>query len=96
MIVPTIKHNFRDYLAPNGDVRLSVCPAFTAYISVTMGWILIKLGENVGTSVQLIVLKFEHSAAKGNTTHKGKTVYRKTIMLRQTVTLATAILFIRS
>ena len=50
---------------------MSVCPAFTAYISVTMGWILIKLGENVGTLVQLIVLKFEHSAVKGNTTDKG-------------------------
>ena len=72
----------------------------------------------------MIVLKFEHSAAKGKNTHKGqkflcvseqfesiethfflenfeqfaakemplKTVYRETIMLRQTVTLATAIL----
>ena len=37
-----------------------------------MDWILIKLGENVGTLVQLIVLKFEHSAAKGKNTHKGK------------------------
>ena len=53
------------------SVCVSVCPAFTAYISVTMGWILIKLGGNVGTLVRLIVLKFEHSAAKGNTTHKG-------------------------
>ena len=51
-------------------VCLCVCPAFTADISVTMGWILIKLGGNVGTQVRLIVLKFEHSAAKGNTTHK--------------------------
>ena len=52
---------------------LSVCPAFTAYISLTMSRILIKLGENVGTSVRLIVLKFENSAAKGNTTHaRGK------------------------
>ena len=53
-------------------VCLSVCPAFTAYISLTMGRILIKLGENVGTLIRLIVLKFEHSAAKGKTTHKGK------------------------
>ena len=53
------------------SVCVSVCPAFTAYISVTMGWILIKLGENFGTLVQLIMLKFEYSAAKGNTTHKG-------------------------
>ena len=52
-------------------VCVSVCPAFTASISVTMGWILIKLGGNVGNLVRLIVLKFEHSAAKGNTTHKG-------------------------
>ena len=35
-----------------------VCPAFTAYISLTMGRTLIKIGENVGTFVQLIVLKF--------------------------------------
>ena len=53
------------------SVCLCVCPAFTAYISLTMGRIFIKLGENVGTSVRLIVLKFEHSAAKGKTTHKG-------------------------
>ena len=37
-----------------------------------MSRILIKLGENVGTLVRLIVLKFEHSATKGSTTHKGK------------------------
>ena len=36
---------------------VSVCPAFTACISLTMGRTLIKLGENVGTSVQLIVSK---------------------------------------
>ena len=54
------------------SVCVFVCPAFTAYVSLTMGRILIKLGENVGTAVQLIVLKFEHSAAKENTTHKGK------------------------
>ena len=53
------------------SVCLSVCPAFTAYISLTMSWILIKLDGNVGTLIRLIVLKFEHSAAKGNTTHKG-------------------------
>ena len=28
---------------------LSVCPAVKAYISLTMGWILMKLGESVGT-----------------------------------------------
>ena len=39
-------------------VCLSVCPAFTAYISFTMSCILIKLGENVLTSVQLIVSNF--------------------------------------
>ena len=33
------------------SVCLSVCPAFTAYISLTMGRILIKLGENVGILV---------------------------------------------
>ena len=52
-------------------VCLSVCPAFTAYISVAMGWILIKLGENVGTLVQLIVVKFENSAARGKTLIRG-------------------------
>ena len=31
------------------SVCVCVCPAFTAYISDTMGWILIKLGGNVGT-----------------------------------------------
>ena len=28
---------------------LSVCPAIKAYISVTKSWILMKLGESVGT-----------------------------------------------
>ena len=37
---------------------LSVCPAFTAYISLTLDRILIKLGENVRTLVRMIVLKF--------------------------------------
>ena len=37
---------------------LSICPTVKAYISVTMGRILIKLGENVGTLVLFIVLKF--------------------------------------
>ena len=38
---------------------LSVCvSASTAYILLTMGRILIKLGENVGTLVRLIALKF--------------------------------------
>ena len=32
-----------------GSSALSVCPAIKAYISVTMGWILMKLGESVGT-----------------------------------------------
>ena len=32
-----------------GSLSLSVCPAIKAYISVTMSWILIKLGESVGT-----------------------------------------------
>ena len=54
------------------SVSLSVCPAFTAYISVTLGRILIKLGGTVGTLVRLIVLKFEHSAAKGKTLIRGK------------------------
>ena len=30
-------------------VPLSVCPAIKAYISVTMSWILMKLGESLGT-----------------------------------------------
>ena len=37
------------YLSVCVCVCVSVCPAFTAYISVTMGRILIKLGGNVGT-----------------------------------------------
>ena len=40
------------------SVCMSVCPAFTVYISLTMGRILINLGENVRTLVWLIVLKF--------------------------------------
>ena len=39
-------------------VCVCVCPAFMAYISLTMDRILIKLSENVGTLVQLFVLKF--------------------------------------
>ena len=31
------------------SLSLSVCPAIKAYISVTIGWILMKLGESVGT-----------------------------------------------
>ena len=37
---------------------LLVCPAVKACILVTIGWILMKLGESVGTSVRLIVSKF--------------------------------------
>ena len=69
-------------MAPPNFICLFVCvcvcvclsvrdPAFTAYISLTMSRIWIKLGENVGTLVRLIVLKFEHSAAKGKTLYKG-------------------------
>ena len=36
----------------------SVCPVIKAYISVTISWILMKLGESVGTYVRLIALKF--------------------------------------
>ena len=32
-----------------GSVYLSVCPAIKAYISVIISWILMKLGESVGT-----------------------------------------------
>ena len=39
-------------------LSLCVCPAFTADISLTMGRILVKLGENVGSLVRLIVYKF--------------------------------------
>ena len=39
-------------------VCVSVCPTFTAYILLTVGRSLIKIGENVGTLVRLIVLKF--------------------------------------
>ena len=31
------------------SLSLSVCPAIKAYISVTISWILMKLGESVGT-----------------------------------------------
>ena len=39
-------------------VCLSVCPAFTAYTSLPIGWILVKLRENVETLIRLIVIKF--------------------------------------
>ena len=42
-------------------VCLSVCPAFTAYVSVTIGLILMKLVGSVGTKVRLIVSKFHLS-----------------------------------
>ena len=42
-----------DYLSLLGSSALSlslfVCPAIKAYISVTVSWILMKLGESVGT-----------------------------------------------
>ena len=31
------------------SLSLSVCPAIKAYISVTISWILMKLGKSVGT-----------------------------------------------
>ena len=46
-------------LAPTNLISLSLSvPLLRLIISLTMGWILIKHGENVGTSVRLIVLKF--------------------------------------
>ena len=45
-------------MAPTNFICMSVSPTFMAYISLTMGRIVIKLGENVGTSVQLIVIQF--------------------------------------
>ena len=51
-----------DYLPPPplsllGSVCLSYCTG-KAYISVTVGWTLMKLGKSVGTSVRLSVLRF--------------------------------------
>ena len=40
------------------SVCVCVCLAFMSYILLTMGRILFKLGEYVGTVVYLIVLKF--------------------------------------
>ena len=40
------------------SVCLSVCPAITACVSLTVGRILIKFGENVGTLVRLIMYEF--------------------------------------
>ena len=40
------------------SVCVSVCPAFTAYNSLTLYRILIKLSENVGILIRLIVSKF--------------------------------------
>ena len=43
------------------SVCVSICLTFTAYISLTIGQILIKLGEYDGTLVRLIVLKFHRN-----------------------------------
>ena len=69
------RHSLVDWLLPTLSVCVSVylcvcLSRFYGFISLTMSRILIKRGENVGTLVRLIVLKFEHSAAKGNTIHK--------------------------
>ena len=40
------------------NLCVCVCPALTAYISLAMGPILFKLGENVETLVRLIEAKF--------------------------------------
>ena len=105
-------------VAPTNFICVSVCLAFTAYILLTMGRILIKLCENVGTLVRLIVSKFHKNwfsvdvimasfllffqklFLREATLLKGKqlcskgnnSVQRETIMLRQTVIQATAIL----
>ena len=42
------RHSRRDRAPPN-FICLSVCSAFTAHISVTIHWILMKLGGRVGT-----------------------------------------------
>ena len=46
-------------ICPSSDLSsaLLVCPAVKAYISVTMGWIMMILGESVGTLVRMIVLQ---------------------------------------
>ena len=47
------RHSLSDpisnYLSLSPHLCLSVCPAVKAYISVTIDWILMKLGESVGT-----------------------------------------------
>ena len=40
------------------SVCLAVCPAFTAYISLSMGQILMKLGGSVETLIRFILSKF--------------------------------------
>ena len=90
------------------NLCLCVCPAFTTYISLTMGRILIKFCDNVGTQVQSIALKFHKNElsvdvimtsflyfkinVKGSISAQ-RTTTLQTILLRQTVTRATAILF---
>ena len=91
-------------VAPTNFNCMSGCPAFAAYISLTTDRILIKLSENVGTSIRLIVLKFHKTRIRFDvimtsflsfnlfireaTLLKGTQLYTS---LRQTVTLATAI-----
>ena len=45
-------------------LQTCVCSMFTAYISVTIGLILIKLGGGVGTWVQLNILEFHKPGGK--------------------------------
>ena len=51
------------------SVSLSVNPAFTVYTSVTKGRILMKLGGNVRTWVQMIVLKFHKHRLSDDVIH---------------------------
>ena len=58
------------------SVGLCVCVCvfvqlFTAYISLSMGRILIKLGENVENLVRLIVFKFHCTMCKARNKSKG-------------------------
>ena len=47
IICPSLLGSLLGSSAPR--LSLSVCPAIKAYISITMNWILMKLGESVGT-----------------------------------------------
>ena len=62
------RHSVRDCGSSILYLSVCVCPALTAYISVSMGQIQMKHSDNVRTQAQLIVLKFHKSSFSNDVT----------------------------